>query len=132
MSKISDDPVSHPAHYCVGGIECIDVMEKVFGTEAVKTFCRLNAFKYLFRSENKNGRQDIDKAHWYTGKYGELCDKVSVQAQSRSDSQIRAAVIELVDTAYAEARKDCEPTPAVWDKVSKLYALLGIEFEVGK
>lgn len=126
-----NDPVAHPAHYCVGGLECIDIMERVFGTEAVKTFCRLNAFKYLFRSENKNGRQDIDKAHWYTGKYGELCDKTPIAPLkgARSDEQIdaiKSAILRLVDTAQEEARKDCEPTLAVWDAVDKLYEALGI------
>ena len=45
-----NDPVTHPAHYCTGKYECIEVMTEVFGVEAVQAFCRLNAFKYLFRS----------------------------------------------------------------------------------
>ena len=131
LDALASDPVSHPAHYCVGGVECIDVMERVFGTEAVKTFCRLNAFKYLFRSENKNGRQDIDKVHWYTGKYGELCDKVPVLPLQEQDyeDRVKSAILRLVDTAQEEARKDCEPTPAVWDAVDNLYEVLGIDNE---
>ena len=68
----TDDPVSHPSHYTQGGIECIEAMEAAFGKEAVATFCHLNAFKYLWRTEHKNGVQDIDKAIWYLNKYKEL------------------------------------------------------------
>lgn len=67
-----DNPVSHPSHYTQGGIECIQAMEAAYGKEAVATFCLLNAFKYLWRSEHKNGLEDIKKAEWYLNKYKEL------------------------------------------------------------
>ena len=70
--RIDGDPVNHPSHYTQGGIECIQAMEAAFGKEAVATFCHLNAFKYLWRSEHKNGLQDIDKAVWYLNKFKEL------------------------------------------------------------
>lgn len=57
--------VDHPDHYNTCSFECIDVMEEVFGVEAVQTFCMLNAFKYLWRANHKNGMEDIDKAAWY-------------------------------------------------------------------
>lgn len=56
--------VDHPAHY-QGKNECIDVMRAMFGDEAVKAFCKCNAFKYRFRSNAKNGEEDIRKAEWY-------------------------------------------------------------------
>lgn len=59
------DNVSHPAHYNTGQYECIDVMKDVFGEEAVKSFCKLNAFKYLWRADKKNGTEDIEKAWFY-------------------------------------------------------------------
>lgn len=67
-----NDPVSHPAHYCTGKYECIEVMTEVFGPEAVQHFCRCNAFKYIYRSDRKNGLEDIKKAKWYMDKYIEL------------------------------------------------------------
>lgn len=66
------NPVNHPSHYNQGNIECIDAMVAAFGKEAVATFCHINAFKYLWRTEHKNGLQDIDKAIWYLNKYKEL------------------------------------------------------------
>lgn len=73
--KKKADNVNHPSHYSGGGIECIDAMVSAFGVEAVKTFCKLNAFKYLWRAERKNGDEDINKANWYINKYKELTDE---------------------------------------------------------
>lgn len=56
--------VDHPKHY-QGKNECITVMRSLFGDEAVKGFCRCNAYKYRFRAEHKNGAEDIRKAEWY-------------------------------------------------------------------
>ena len=63
------DNVNAPSHYCTGKFECIDVMEEVFGKEAVEDFCICNAFKYLYRKNKKNGIEDIQKAQWYLNKY---------------------------------------------------------------
>ncbi len=71
------DNVNHPFHYTHGGIECIDAMQSAFGVEDVKTYCRINAFKYLWRSEHKNHTEDIQKAIWYLNKYLELSKETS-------------------------------------------------------
>ena len=60
------DPVNHPTHYTSGcGFECIEMMEMVFGKEAVIDYCVVNAFKYIWRHKQKNGAEDIAKAEWY-------------------------------------------------------------------
>lgn len=59
------EKVNHPDHYNTESFECIEVMGEVFGTEAVKNFCKLNAFKYLWRADAKDGMDDIRKAQWY-------------------------------------------------------------------
>lgn len=64
--------VDHPIHYNQGQYECIDVMQDVFGTAATQHFCKLNAFKYIWREGAKNGRQDVEKAKWYLTKWLEL------------------------------------------------------------
>ena len=71
---MSTDNVNHPAHYETGKYECFEVMLEVFGTEAVRNFCQLNAFKYLYRCNRKNGIEDIKKAQWYLNKLVELQD----------------------------------------------------------
>lgn len=66
------DAVSRPAHYTKTSIECIDAMIETQGVEAVKAFCVCNAFKYLWRHNEKNGDEDIKKASWYLNKAVEL------------------------------------------------------------
>lgn len=58
--------VNHPGHYnAPGRKECIVEMLEKFGSEKVQTFCELNAYKYQYRHEMKNGQEDLDKAAWY-------------------------------------------------------------------
>lgn len=67
-----NDNVNHPVHYTQGGIECIDAMISAFGEEEVKTYCKINAFKYIWRTDYKNGTEDVKKAVWYLNKFLEL------------------------------------------------------------
>ena len=61
------EQVNHPQHYNSGGLECID------GKEEVASFCKLNAFKYIWRSNHKGKcAEDMEKAEWYIRKYNEL------------------------------------------------------------
>lgn len=70
-TTIEVETVNHPDHY-QGPNECIDVMEAMFGKLAVIDFCRCNAYKYRFRADKKNGKEDIAKAEWYETKLIEL------------------------------------------------------------
>lgn len=75
--KTSEDFVNHPNHYATGKFECIDVMQEVFGVEAVMHFCLCNAFKYLYRCFNKfDSVEDIQKAKWYIDKYLEIREEL--------------------------------------------------------
>ena len=63
----ASDPVNSPEHYKTGGIECIDAMIQVFGEDAVRTYARINAFKYQWRHRYKGKpEEDLAKAAWYT------------------------------------------------------------------
>lgn len=67
------DNVNHPFHYMrEGAMECIDEMVTLFGIEEVKSFCKLNAWKYRYRANEKNGLEDMKKSDWYIKKYREL------------------------------------------------------------
>lgn len=67
------ETVNHPAHYNIPGRkECIVEMLERFGSEKVQAFCELNAYKYRYRHEMKNGQEDLDKAAWYEAKQSEL------------------------------------------------------------
>lgn len=68
-----NDKVNHPDHYNQGNIECIDAMVSAYGTLAVADFCLCNAFKYLWRCNDKHAfNDDLSKAKWYIDKAVEL------------------------------------------------------------
>lgn len=61
-----EDKINHPKHYnnskaycsCGRRIECIDITRHM-------NFNIGNAIKYLWRYQDKNGLEDLKKAHWY-------------------------------------------------------------------
>ena len=61
QSPVLHDPVEHPAHYTMGGIEVIDAIEAwSLG------FHLGNVVKYVARSEHKGSQlEDLRKARWY-------------------------------------------------------------------
>lgn len=74
---MNKEMVNHPAHYSQGKYECIDVMVQNYGKEATMDFCKLNAFKYMWRLGHKDEEaQEIGKIKWYLNKYLELKDNV--------------------------------------------------------
>lgn len=60
MEDAKKDMVNHPPHYKQhpSGVECITVTEHF-------NFNVGNAIKYLWRSDHKNGLEDLKKAAWY-------------------------------------------------------------------
>lgn len=74
LSNELNDVINHPSHYTQGRIECIDAMESAFGVAELAVYCKIAAFKYIWRCERKNGSEDIKKAVWYLKKYLELED----------------------------------------------------------
>eukprot|EP01049_Picozoa_sp_SAG25_P010637 SAG25_NODE_1185_length_3673_cov_2.798487_2_plen_80_part_00 len=62
---MSED-IEHPRHYTQGEVECIDAMVSAFGGEAVRDYCRLNAFKYVWRAKEKDSvESNTRKAIWF-------------------------------------------------------------------
>ena len=72
-SLMEKEMVNSPAHYNQGNIECIDAMVGAYGRDEVKIFCKINAFKYLWRLGHKDAEeQEIGKIRWYLDKYEQL------------------------------------------------------------
>jgi hypothetical protein len=61
-----DTQAINPAHYKVGGIECIDYLKAKLSAEEFRGFLKGNAVKYLSRAEHKGNAEDYAKANWYT------------------------------------------------------------------
>ena len=61
ITMIEADPVNHPAHYKVGGVETIDFIEA-----KGLNYNLGNVVKYITRSDHKGNREeDLKKARWY-------------------------------------------------------------------
>lgn len=58
---LAHDPVNHPSHYTMGGIEVFD-----FIRSWELSFAEGNVIKYLVRAPHKGKElQDLKKARWY-------------------------------------------------------------------
>ena len=63
------DPVARPAHYNMGGVECIDYIKQVLGLDGFIAYCHGNMLKYQHRYRFKRKPvEDMHKAHWYLNK----------------------------------------------------------------
>ena len=56
-----------PKWYNQGPIECIDAMESAFSQDEIAAFCRINAFKYVWRCTTHKDDIDVNirKAIWF-------------------------------------------------------------------
>lgn len=60
------DNVNRPAHYTQGDIECIEALKAAtVHKKGIEAVCVANVIKYLWRYEEKNGKEDVEKAKWY-------------------------------------------------------------------
>ena len=75
----ANSSVNHPSHYNQYDMETIDMMEKIWGPEAVRMWCIMTAFKYRMRMGHKTDNpinQDFDKEQWYLNKADDLSTKI--------------------------------------------------------
>ena len=58
------------SHYKQGTVECIAAMESAFGAADVAVFCRVNAFKYVWRMQvHEDGLEsNAEKAMYFLEK----------------------------------------------------------------
>ena len=72
---VNSDPVNHPSHYMLGGIETIDYMKAKSTPEEFKGHLRLTAIKYLSRTGYKgDALEDLKKAQWYLNRLIKECE----------------------------------------------------------
>ena len=71
------DIINHPDHYAskAGGIECIEAMEAMVGTEGFEAHLRCQVLKYLWRYQAKGSPGiDLKKAQFYLDRLISLAD----------------------------------------------------------
>lgn len=72
---MNDNMVNHPPHYNSGKNECIEAIESAtMGKNGFEAYLVGNIIKYLFRYNQKNGIQDLQKAKWYVDKLIEFVE----------------------------------------------------------
>ena len=57
-----------PPHYKTGLVECIEAIESSLSPEEFKGYLKASIIKYLWRYEQKNGLEDLQKADWFLRK----------------------------------------------------------------
>ena len=68
-ADISTDLVNSPPHYqSASGIECIEAIKAQMSDEEYRGYLRGNVVKYLWRYQQKGGKQSLEKARWYLDK----------------------------------------------------------------
>lgn len=73
---------SHPS-----GVEAIDICRHLTGDW-------FNAFKYVFRADHKNGRQDIEKAIYYAGDAVRHDIPIKLSSWSTTEHDLLARIID--------------------------------------
>lgn len=68
-TDIATDLVNSPPHYqSASGIECIEAIKAQMSDEEYRGYLRGNVVKYLWRYQQKGGKQSLEKARWYLDK----------------------------------------------------------------
>lgn len=89
MSKSSNnnetyEMVNSPKHYNNYSVECIDMMQRIWGASATAQWCEMTAFKYRMRMGTKPSnpiQQDLEKELWYLRKAKELREPIVMNAE---------------------------------------------------
>ncbi|MFZ8015683.1 DUF3310 domain-containing protein [Fusobacterium watanabei] len=78
MENKNIDNINNPNHYKLScGVESIEIIKRVLGTQGFVAFCLGNILKYLIRAEKKNKLEDYKKAAKYLEWVIERDNKIS-------------------------------------------------------
>ena len=64
-AEITHDPVSRPAGYVQGDVECVDALRACLTEDEFRGACKSQAMQYAWRERFKGGDQDLKKAVWW-------------------------------------------------------------------
>lgn len=82
------DDKGNASHYDVTRLNTMFVFERTFGTEALMTFCEINALKYRMRIGHKDQPldQELKKALWYEHSAKYLFDRLGTDDEIKVDN----------------------------------------------
>lgn len=120
--------INHPEHYNIPGRkECIDEMLEKFGVEKVRAFCELNAYKYRYRHELKNGNEDLDKAKWYDRallKLTQSDEKYRLAEYFGVKTQINQMIEEMAELTQAFCKQNRGKTSNIVEEMADVSLVL--------
>ena len=100
----------NPNHYkseC--SLECYQAMIMVLGVEGFIHFCLGNAFKYMWRYQNKGKpKEDLEKSNWYLNKaieYG-VDEYVDLEIKAREMKDLLAGLYSKAKDNLVEVKKE--------------------------
>lgn len=67
-STLVKDSAINPSYYIKEGLECYEVQKASVGLNKFQGYLECCIYKYLWRWEEKNGKQDLEKAAEYLAK----------------------------------------------------------------
>lgn len=124
--------INHPSHYNHGSMECIDAIVGAYGVDEAKVFCKINAFKYLWRLGHKDAEeQEIGKIKWYLDKYVNLSETHRKEALTYSLESIPGfkvgdVVDQYVGDIVKPRRKEIKEILYIGDSINILFAEGGL------
>ena len=74
LFRLTENSAVTPSYYRKGSLECYEVIRASMGETKYQGFLWGNVQKYLWRWEQKNGKQDLEKAVEYLSKLIETLD----------------------------------------------------------
>ncbi len=76
--QMISDPVNHPQHYFIGGIETIDYIKAKLSQDEYGGYLKGSVIKYLSRAGHKgDALTDYKKAEWYLNRLIQELDSKS-------------------------------------------------------
>jgi hypothetical protein len=72
--------VNHPKHYSGTKVECIDAIESAISNKnGIEGFYVGQIIKYIWRFDQKNEIEDLEKARWYLNRLIKIKNKTSAK-----------------------------------------------------
>ncbi len=133
MSATTHDAVNHPKHYMShpSGIECIQVTRHM-------NFNLGNVVKYLWRTDHKNGLEDLKKARWYLDDEINKREKeIAPKAKGRLENWYVGPADQLIGEVYGDPRfedgfKIVTTRVVQWDGEKAWAQTKNTKYELGK
>lgn len=101
--ELTVETVNHPDHYAATvdgiGFECIELVRRL-------TFDVGNAVKYIWRTDWKNGREDIEKAQWYIRDAHKVDDYIFAWRRLSEQETTKRMLTICIDAQTVPARRD--------------------------